>query len=124
MYNRPLSPHITIYAVQTSSLASIWHRISGILLTLFIVLCPAYMQLVICSSYNKYLFNFNILKNFWFFYYKIMVIIVLFSLFYHALNGLKQIMWDLGIFLSPKFLLLFFLIISSLICVIILLLIF
>nr|YP_009511825.1 succinate dehydrogenase subunit 3 [Gracilaria ferox]AXI97702.1 succinate dehydrogenase subunit 3 [Gracilaria ferox]UAD89653.1 succinate dehydrogenase subunit 3 [Gracilaria ferox] len=124
MYNRPLSPHITIYAAQISSLASIWHRISGILLTSSIVFYPTYIQLVICSSYNKYLFNFNILKNFWFFYYKIMVIIVLFSLFYHALNGLKQIMWDLGIFLSPKLLLLFFLIISSLICIIILLLIF
>nr|YP_010199820.1 succinate dehydrogenase subunit 3 [Gracilaria tikvahiae]UAD89828.1 succinate dehydrogenase subunit 3 [Gracilaria tikvahiae] len=124
MYNRPLSPHITIYAVQISSLASIWHRVSGILLTSFAVFCGIYIQLITYSTYNKYLFNFNLLNIFWFFFYEILVIIFLFGLFYHAFNGLKQIVWDLGIFLNQKFLSVFFLIISFVICGIILLLIF
>nr|YP_010199745.1 succinate dehydrogenase subunit 3 [Gracilaria isabellana]UAD89703.1 succinate dehydrogenase subunit 3 [Gracilaria isabellana] len=124
MYNRPLSPHITIYAVQISSLASIWHRVSGILLTSFAVFCGIYIQLIIYSTYNKCLFNFSLLNIFWFFFYEILVIIFLFGLFYHAFNGLKQIIWDLGIFLDRKFLSVFFIIISFVICGIILLLIF
>jgi|GEM_PF-2812664 len=28
--NRPISPHLTIYNTQKSSLFSIWHRISGV----------------------------------------------------------------------------------------------
>nr|YP_010199595.1 succinate dehydrogenase subunit 3 [Gracilaria cearensis]UAD89453.1 succinate dehydrogenase subunit 3 [Gracilaria cearensis] len=124
MYNRPLSPHITIYAVQVSSLSSIWHRVSGILLTLFIVFCSIYIQLVIYSNYNKYLLNFDLLNNYLFFFYEISCIILLFGLFYHALNGLKQIIWDLGFFLNQKFLYLFFITISFIVCGIILLLIF
>nr|YP_010199770.1 succinate dehydrogenase subunit 3 [Gracilaria multipartita]UAD89728.1 succinate dehydrogenase subunit 3 [Gracilaria multipartita] len=119
MYNRPLSPHITIYAVQTSSLASIWHRVSGMLLTSFIVFYSIYMQLVIYSNYNKYLFNFDFLNNFWSIFYGILTVILLFGLFYHSLNGLKQIVWDFGIFFNQK--LYFFLIISFVICVVILL---
>nr|YP_009490445.1 SdhC [Gracilaria textorii]AWH62619.1 SdhC [Gracilaria textorii] len=124
MYNRPLSPHITIYAVQISSLASIWHRVSGILLTSFVVFYSIYVQLIIHSNYNKYLCHFYLLNDLWFFFYEILVIIFLFSLFYHGLNGLKQIIWDFGIFLNQKFLFLFFLMISFIICVVILLLIF
>nr|YP_009504381.1 sdhC [Gracilaria chouae]AWX65728.1 sdhC [Gracilaria chouae] len=124
MYNRPLSPHITIYAVQISSLASVWHRISGIFLTSFIVFCIIWVQLVVYSNYTRSLFNFNLLNTFWLFFYEILLIIFLLGLFYHTFNGLKQIIWDLGIFLNQKFLFLFFLIISFFICVIILLLIF
>nr|YP_010199795.1 succinate dehydrogenase subunit 3 [Gracilaria ornata]UAD89753.1 succinate dehydrogenase subunit 3 [Gracilaria ornata] len=123
MYNRPLSPHITIYAVQISSLASIWHRVSGILLTSFIVFSSIYTQLVIYSNYNKFLFNFYLLNNLWFLFYEILIIVFLLSLFYHSLNGLKQIIWDFGIFLNQKFLFVLFLIISFIICGIILLLI-
>nr|YP_010199720.1 succinate dehydrogenase subunit 3 [Gracilaria flabelliformis]UAD89678.1 succinate dehydrogenase subunit 3 [Gracilaria flabelliformis] len=123
MYNRPLSPHITIYAVQISSLASIWHRVSGILLTSFVVFYSIYTQLVIYSNYNKYLFNFYFLNNFWFLFSELLVIVFLFGLFYHSLNGLKQIIWDFGIFLNQKLLFLLFLIISFIICGIILLLI-
>nr|YP_009490395.1 SdhC [Gracilaria spinulosa]AWH62544.1 SdhC [Gracilaria spinulosa] len=124
MYNRPLSPHITIYAVQISSLTSIWHRVSGIFLASFIVFYSIYIKLIMHSNYDKSLFNSYFMKNNWFFFYEILIMILLFSLFYHSFNGLKQIIWDFGVFLNQKFLLLFLLIISFLICGIILLLIF
>nr|YP_010199695.1 succinate dehydrogenase subunit 3 [Gracilaria domingensis]UAD89603.1 succinate dehydrogenase subunit 3 [Gracilaria domingensis] len=124
MYNRPISPHITIYAAQVSSLASVWHRISGLLLTFFAVFCSIYVQLIIYSNYNKYLLNYNLINNFLFPLYEILVLAFLFGVFYHALNGLKQIIWDLGFFMNQKFLFYFFLTVSFIVCVIILLLIF
>nr|YP_010199520.1 succinate dehydrogenase subunit 3 [Gracilaria baiana]UAD89378.1 succinate dehydrogenase subunit 3 [Gracilaria baiana] len=124
MYNRPISPHITIYAVQISSLSSVWHRISGLLLASFAVFCSIYIQSIIYSNYDKYLVNYNFIDDFLSPFYGILVLALLFSIFYHALNGLKQIIWDLGFFMNQKFLFFFFLIASFIICGIILLLIF
>nr|YP_011017024.1 succinate dehydrogenase subunit 3 [Gracilaria hainanensis]WQB61702.1 succinate dehydrogenase subunit 3 [Gracilaria hainanensis] len=124
MYNRPISPHITIYAIQISSLSSIWHRVSGIFLTSLIVFYPIYMKLVIYSNYNKYFLNFEILGSLLAYFYGIFYILILFVFFYHALNGIKQIFWDLGFFLNQKFLSIFFMIISFFICTFVLLLIF
>nr|YP_009511850.1 succinate dehydrogenase subunit 3 [Gracilaria gracilis]AXI97727.1 succinate dehydrogenase subunit 3 [Gracilaria gracilis] len=120
MYNRPLSPHITIYAVQISSLSSIWHRISGILLTSLIVFCSVYIRIIVFSNYNKYLLAFKFINAVVFLFHKIICIIFLFGIFYHTLNGLKQIFWDLGFFFHQRFLPLLFLTISFIICIIIL----
>nr|YP_010199870.1 succinate dehydrogenase subunit 3 [Crassiphycus usneoides]UAD89878.1 succinate dehydrogenase subunit 3 [Crassiphycus usneoides] len=119
MYNRPMSPHITIYAIQTSSLSSIWHRVSGIFLTLLIVFSFIYVQLLTHSNYDRYLLIFEIINNYVFFFHNILYAIFLLSFFYHVLNGLKLILWDLSFLLNPKFLDMFLIIISSIICLII-----
>nr|YP_009441353.1 succinate dehydrogenase subunit 3 [Lympha mucosa]ATN23362.1 succinate dehydrogenase subunit 3 [Lympha mucosa] len=94
-FNRPISPHITIYLPQISSLFSIWHRISGILLTTFFFL-------------NLYLLKFNVwwlsfkLQNFSinsFIIYLILFIVII-SFLYHWLNGLRHILWDFNLFLT------------------------
>nr|YP_010199670.1 succinate dehydrogenase subunit 3 [Crassiphycus crassissimus]UAD89578.1 succinate dehydrogenase subunit 3 [Crassiphycus crassissimus] len=124
MYNRPMSPHITIYAIQTSSLSSIWHRVSGIFLTSLIVFSFIYVQLLIHSNYDRYLLIFGIINNHVFFFYNILYAIFLLGFFYHVLNGLKLILWDLSFLLNPKFLDVLLIIISSIICLIIVVLIF
>nr|AMR57138.1 SdhC [Gracilaria salicornia] len=122
MYNRPLSPHITIYVAQVSSLASIWHRITGLILTSLIVFWSIFIELLICNSYSNVLY-FEIINNIMYFFYEILYVLVLFVLFYHALNGLKQILWDLGFLFNQKFLYTFFVGIGIAVCIIILLLI-
>nr|UAD89503.1 succinate dehydrogenase subunit 3 [Gracilaria changii] len=123
MHNRPMSPHITIYASQSSSLASIWHRISGIFLALLVVLNFICIQLLIHINYSKYVLVLELTYNFWFFFYGIISLIFLFCFFYHTFTGLKQILWDLGFFLNSRSTFIFLLIISFFICLIILLLI-
>nr|YP_010199570.1 succinate dehydrogenase subunit 3 [Gracilaria caudata]UAD89428.1 succinate dehydrogenase subunit 3 [Gracilaria caudata] len=124
MHNRPLSPHITIYAIQASSLSSIWHRVSGVLLASVIVFCFIYVQLLIHGNYDRYLLILEIMNIYLFFFHNIFYIVFLLGFLYHALNGLKQILWDLGVFLNQKFLDILLIIISSIICLSIVLLIF
>nr|YP_009365192.1 SdhC [Gracilaria changii]ARJ60474.1 SdhC [Gracilaria changii]ART65143.1 SdhC [Gracilaria changii] len=124
MYNRPMSPHITIYASQSSSLASIWHRISGIFLALLVVLSFICMQLLIHTNSSKGLLIFELIYNFLLLFYNITYLVFLFCLFYHTFTGLKHVLWDLGFFLNSRFSFIFLLVISFCICLIILLLIF
>nr|YP_009490420.1 SdhC [Gracilaria tenuistipitata]AWH62569.1 SdhC [Gracilaria tenuistipitata] len=124
MYNRPLSPHITIYAVQESSLSSIWHRISGILLSSLIVFSSIYFQLALHINYEQFLLNYVIFNNIVFFFYEVLYVLIILFLSYHALNGLKQLLWDLGFFLNQKFIFVFLITISFFIYIFIFLLIF
>lgn len=92
MYNRPLSPHITIYNIQASSLTSIWHRISGLLLAFLIVFLFIIIKILVHFSNNNfllYLLSFYIYIRY---FYIITFLLFLFSFFYHAINGLKQIL--------------------------------
>nr|YP_009130764.1 SdhC [Agarophyton chilense]AKA27619.1 SdhC [Agarophyton chilense]ASP44547.1 succinate:cytochrome c oxidoreductase subunit C [Agarophyton chilense]UAD89528.1 succinate dehydrogenase subunit 3 [Agarophyton chilense] len=124
MYNRPLSPHITIYAVQESSLTSIWHRASGILLSSLIVFFFIYLQLSIHINYEQILLNYVILNKITSFFYEVFYVIIILFLCYHAFNGSKQFLWDLGFYLHLKFIRMFLIVISFFICIIIFLLIF
>lgn len=87
-FNRPIAPHLVIYTPQFSSLFSIWHRLSGIYLVLFIIFY------YLCS---EFFFNFIYLTNFlptvfWFESFNYFIVILF--LFYHCFNGLKQVYID------------------------------
>jgi succinate dehydrogenase / fumarate reductase cytochrome b subunit len=87
---RPLSPHLTIYKPQISSLLSISHRISGIFLfigAIFIcwlvtafVFCPDFAQ---CSCSDWLIVKLAMLG--W-----------TLMLFFHLLNGIRHLFWDMG----------------------------
>nr|UAD89628.1 succinate dehydrogenase subunit 3 [Gracilaria edulis] len=124
MYNRPLSPHITIYNLQISSLASIWHRISGILLAFSIVFFFIILQMVIHFYNNNFLLYLLNFCTYILYFYLTVCLLFLFSFFYHAINGLKQILWDIGFFINKKFIFNFFVSLSFFICFIILILLF
>nr|YP_010199896.1 succinate dehydrogenase subunit 3 [Gracilariopsis tenuifrons]UAD89956.1 succinate dehydrogenase subunit 3 [Gracilariopsis tenuifrons] len=110
MYNRPLSPHLTIYKPQASSLFSIWHRISGLFLTFVTVFYFISMQLLLYITYDKDILNSLIIQLDYSFFLQFIYILNIFIFFYHAINGVKHIIWDLGFFITPKFLFLFILI--------------
>nr|YP_009131069.1 succinate:cytochrome c oxidoreductase subunit 3 [Asparagopsis taxiformis]AHX02405.1 succinate:cytochrome c oxidoreductase subunit 3 [Asparagopsis taxiformis] len=103
--NRPISPHLTIYIPLNSSVFSIWHRFTAVLLSFMLIFFLSIFKFtVICYPlWNIYLLfnNFNIfmlkawtLNFFWVF------IIIIF--FYHFLNGLRHLYWDIGFFLTKK----------------------
>lgn len=90
--NRPLSPHLTVYKPQITSVMSILHRITGVfqsLGTICIFLLIASLTLG-QDYYNiiNILFDSLIGKVFLYFY--------IFSVCYHLCNGIRHLVWDLG----------------------------
>lgn len=90
--NRPLSPHLTIYRPQLNSMTSIMVRISGNALLLGTILIvwwllaaatgPAYFATVdglITSLLGDLVMTASVL-----------------ALWYHALGGLRHLIWDAG----------------------------
>ena len=89
---RPLSPHPQIYKPQITSILSIIHRFTGI----FLSIATLYFSLwIIALAFNSNIFSILHVplqtifgKAFLFF--------TTWSFFYHLLNGIRHLIWDLG----------------------------
>lgn len=100
LINRPLTPHITIYSNQITSNYSIWHRITGIVLT---TLLFTYLNFI---KINLFIIFIKIIKLNTLLVIKNIIITNIIVLFiYHVLSGIKHIKWDLnyGIYLNKIF---------------------
>ncbi|MEM7545469.1 MAG: succinate dehydrogenase, cytochrome b556 subunit [Pseudomonadota bacterium] len=90
--NRPLSPHLTVYRPQITSILSIFHRATGVAMAASMVLVvwwflaaatgPEYFALVdgMLSSVLGAL----------------VLIASAFAFFYHFCNGIRHMWWDIG----------------------------
>ncbi len=90
--NRPLSPHLQVYRPQLTSVMSISHRISGILLSLGMVVVVLWV-LALASGPEAFERINSLLAT------PIGLVAMLvwtFSLFYHLLNGIRHLLWDAG----------------------------
>lgn len=89
---RPLSPHLQVYKPQLTSVLSILHRITGILLSAFAV---GWLVWLVCLNRGPHaLDTFNSLLNT--IPGKLMCILATWALFYHLLNGVRHLVWDTG----------------------------
>ena len=90
--NRPISPHLSIYKPQITSILSISHRISGVFqsLGLLIIVLLLFSLFLGKNSHEFFMLFINSLigKAFLFFY--------ALSLCYHLFNGIRHIIWDIG----------------------------
>ena len=90
--NRPLSPHLDIYQYQITWTVSIMHRITGVAMTLGLILIVAWL---IAAAFSPELFSLidGVLRS-W-----IGMIIIfgsLWAFWFHFLNGIRHLFWDLG----------------------------
>jgi succinate dehydrogenase / fumarate reductase cytochrome b subunit len=87
---RPLSPHLTIYKPQITSVLSITHRLTGLALFAGVLLLGWWIVLRVygCGSCVTKLTNLPFVHP----------ILILFSMafYYHLLNGLRHLFWDAG----------------------------
>ena len=90
--NRPLSPHLTIYKPQITSILSISHRIAGIFQSVGLLLIAA-LILIIYLGESTYGFFDGPLNSI---FGKSFFIVYTFSLLYHLCNGIRHLLWDLG----------------------------
>ena len=90
--NKPLSPHLTIYKPQITSVMSITHRATGVFQSLGTLFILTYFFSVVLNEDLYKIFEYFIEsyvgKVFLFFY--------LLSLCYHLCNGIRHLLWDLG----------------------------
>ena len=91
--NRPLSPHLSIHKRVLTAVFSIFHRISGIGLSIGALLISIWF-LLISSGPNFYIYFEIISKNFFF---KLILIFWTIGIFYHLFNGCRKLYWSFGI---------------------------
>ena len=90
--DRPLSPHLTIYRPQLTSVLSIMHRITGVGLVIslslivmwFVALALGpeifgYMEIIFKSIFLRIILAFSIG-----------------ALWYHTFTGIRHLIWDMG----------------------------
>jgi|TARA_B110000459_G_C16378156_1_gene388550 succinate dehydrogenase / fumarate reductase cytochrome b subunit len=90
--NRPLSPHLTIYRPQMTSISSIFVRITGNAL-LGATLLLVWWFLAAATSLGAFELASSVITS-WF--GNVVMILSLWALWYHTLGGLRHLIWDTG----------------------------
>lgn len=95
---RPLSPHLQIYKPQFTSVMSILHRITGIVLSIG-TLVLVYWLMAAAEGPQAYQQAQSLLSS-W------IGLLLLFgwslALFYHLCNGIRHLFWDAGLGMDIK----------------------
>lgn len=89
---RPISPHLTIYKPQITTVLSITHRATGVFLSLGVLMLCWWIIALACGPHAyQYFYDF---AAHWI--GEIVLLSVVFSLFYHLCNGIRHLFWDIG----------------------------
>jgi succinate dehydrogenase / fumarate reductase cytochrome b subunit len=101
--NRAISPHLTIYKPQITSLISIFHRISGSFLSMFILFLVLVIQFdILFSEYFLHYALICMCSIYFTWLFKSVFILIFGLLFFHICNGLRHLSWDFGFGLDIK----------------------
>ena len=96
---KPLSPHLSIYKPQITSVLSIFHRISGVALFfgLIMLLWAAIILLNSDAPQQTWIWHFfgTIIG-------KAILMLLSYAIFFHACTGVRHLLWDMGIGFSIK----------------------
>ena len=88
----PLSPHLQIYRWHISSLVSITQRISGVINLISLILIFSWLLAFSFGESNYELFLLVVNS----FFGKFILIAFTWSMCFHALSGIRHLVWDLG----------------------------
>ncbi len=96
--NRPLSPHLQVYRPQLTSTMSIAHRLTGVLISLGMVVITAWV-VALAVGPEAYA-----TINAWLGTPAGLIALFLWTaaLLYHLLNGIRHLLWDAGWLLELK----------------------
>lgn len=88
---RPLSPHLQIYKLPLVAILSITHRVTGVFLS--VAIC----MLIWVISLNVFMPKLMLVEGM-FYHILLACFLLLFflSMYYHLLNGIRHLLWDLG----------------------------
>lgn len=90
--NRPLSPHLQVYRLPLTGLISITHRMTGVLLSLGLLL---FVYLLFAIAYGEATYEamqaFMALWPCQWLYWGF-----IYALFFHLCHGVRHLIWDIG----------------------------
>lgn len=89
---RPLSPHLSIYKPQISSVLSIGHRVTGFGLYIATILMMWWFALWVFSEFDSWYF-----KIFDHTLIKVIIFFTIYGYSYHLSTGIRHLIWDVGI---------------------------
>jgi succinate dehydrogenase / fumarate reductase cytochrome b subunit len=98
MAQRPLSPHLFIYRFAYTMATSILHRASGLALSAGLLLLAVWL-VALASGPESYAAVAACLGS-W--PGRVLLALVLLAFCYHFCNGIRHLLWDLGIGLERK----------------------
>ena len=96
--NRPLSPHLSIHKKVLTAVFSIFHRLTGIFLTLgsfFLVFW--FLSVLIGENFYNY---FQIVSSN--FIFKVILFFWTLAFFYHLFNGIRYLFWSFSLGMELK----------------------
>ncbi len=94
---RPLSPHLQVYRPQITSVLSILHRLTGLALSVGLLVL-AYWLIALAGGPAAYDQAAPILAVGWL---KVCYAGWSFCFFYHLANGVRHLVWDIGLGFDP-----------------------
>jgi len=96
--NRPLSPHLSIHKKVLTSIFSIFHRITGMGLSIGSIFLALWISLLALGQ--NYFFIFEAISGGLFF--KIILFLWSIGVFYHLFNGMRYLYWTYGLGMDLK----------------------
>lgn len=90
--DRPLSPHLTIYRPQFTSVLSIMHRITGVglVFSLFLIILWFCALSLGPDTFNLIEVIFNSI------FVRTILGLSIWAIWYHTCTGIRHLIWDLG----------------------------
>jgi succinate dehydrogenase / fumarate reductase, cytochrome b subunit len=92
MRTRPLSPHLSVYKFMYTMALSILHRITGVALSLGLVLL-VYWLVALASGEGHYERAYRLLSHG---FIQLLIAGWLLAFAYHLCNGIRHLTWDVG----------------------------
>ena len=96
--NRPLSPHLSIHKKILTSVFSIFHRFTGICLSIGSIFISFWVATIALGP--KYFFLFEYISSLTLF--KIILFAWTIGIFYHLFNGIRYLFWSYGMGMDIK----------------------
>ena len=89
---RPLSPHLSIYRWPITMVLSILHRMTGVAMSLGLVVLAAWLMQAAAGpeSYVTFTILMSTIVG------KLLLVGWSFAFFFHAANGVRHLVWDTG----------------------------
>lgn len=91
MNERPLSPHLQIYRLPPTALLSIAHRITGVALSLGLILWVVYLSA--CADPESFELAQSWLRSG---FGRLFLVLWVFAVFLHFCHGVRHLIWDTG----------------------------
>ena len=90
--NNPLSPHLTIHKKILTAVFSIFHRLTGIGLSIGSIFITFWIAIIALGP--KYFSLFEYISSLILF--KIILFVLTIGIFYHLFNGIRYLFWSFG----------------------------